>query len=254
MATIKKSQRGVAVDNTRVAKKFDVSKLLKQEKVAKKNQKIDKELSKPYTAVAMPDREGFPGDSIRYYPGKRSNLGVPYTRDMGLKGIAQVSAKDLREASKDKKSTRTYQDTLRVKANFEPEKKKVGGKVAKAKNGGKVIKKAQKGANLQLKNISKEKSPIEKPVSKVRKTLDSLVNARPKSPISLQKKQTGGSIGSKVVQENPRQQRRLSRIRETNPERASKVEKRMVRRADRAMGARGAASRMKTGGKVAKKK
>ena len=73
-------------------------------------------------------------------------------------------------------------------------------------------------------------------------------------PLKKKKMQTGGSIGSKVVQENPRQQRRLSRIRETNPERAAKVEKRMVRRADRAMGARGAASRMKTGGKVAKKK
>jgi hypothetical protein len=68
------------------------------------------------------------------------------------------------------------------------------------------------------------------------------------------KMQTGGSIGSKVVNENPRQQKRLSRIKETNPERAAKVEKRMVRRADRAMGARGAASRMKTGGAVAKKK
>jgi hypothetical protein len=64
----------------------------------------------------------------------------------------------------------------------------------------------------------------------------------------------GGSVGSKVVKENPRQQRRLSRIKENNPERAERVEKRMVKRADRAMGARGAASRMKTGGKVAKKK
>jgi hypothetical protein len=87
-----------------------------------------------------------------------------------------------------------------------------------------------------------------------------LAGARGKAKLTKDKQlgatkmQTGGSIGSKVVQENPRQQRRLSRIRETNPERASKVEKRMVRRADRAMGARGAASRMKAGGKVAKKK
>jgi hypothetical protein len=67
------------------------------------------------------------------------------------------------------------------------------------------------------------------------------------------KMQNGGSVGSKVVKENPRQQKRLSRIRETNPERAERVEKRMVKRADRAMGARGAASRMKSGGSVKKK-
>lgn len=69
----------------------------------------------------------------------------------------------------------------------------------------------------------------------------------------LQKKQTGGSIGSKVVEENPRQQKRLNRIKQTNPERAARVENRMVKRANRAMGARGAASRMKKGGSVKKK-
>ena len=83
----------------------------------------------------------------------------------------------------------------------------------------------------------------------------------------LQKKQTGGpitlgsvkrnlldpSIGQKVVNENPRQQKRLNRIKQTNPERASRVENRMVKRANRAMGARGAASRMKKGGSVKKK-
>jgi hypothetical protein len=67
------------------------------------------------------------------------------------------------------------------------------------------------------------------------------------------KMQNGGSVGSKVVKENPRQQKRLSRIKENNPERAERVEKRMVKRADRAMGARGAASRMKSGGSVKKK-
>jgi hypothetical protein len=211
MATIKKSlkkaQNGEKVkDNTRVAQKFDVSKQLKQEKVAKKNEKIDKELNKPYTAVAVPDRGGFSGDSIRYYPGQRSYLGIPYTRDMGLKGIAQVSAKDLREVSKDKKSARTYQDTTAVKANFE-----------KDKNGGTMKKKMQTGGAVK------------------------------------KKMQTGGSIGSKVVKENPRQQKRLSRIKKNNPERAERVEKRMVKRADRAMGARGAASRMKSGGSVKKK-
>jgi hypothetical protein len=258
---IKKAQRGVAVDNTRVAKKFDINKQLKQEKDAKRLKSDVKKVTRPYTVIAKPDPEAmFPGDSIRYYTGQRGGVGVPYIRDVagskgGLLGIdTRTTDAGFARASRDKKNFRTYQDTTAVKANFEPEKKKVGGKVAKAKDGGKVIKKAQKGANLQLKNISKEKSPIEKPVSKVRKTLDSLVNAKPKLPVGLQKKQTGGSIGSKVVNENPRQQKRLSRIKETNPERAAKVEKRMVRRADRAMGARGAASRMKTGGKVAKKK
>jgi hypothetical protein len=67
------------------------------------------------------------------------------------------------------------------------------------------------------------------------------------------KMKNGGSIGSKVVKENPRQQKRLSRIKKNNPERAERVEKRMVKRADRAMGARGAVSRMKSGGSVKKK-
>jgi hypothetical protein len=124
----------------------------------------------------------------------------------------------------------------------------------KDKNGGKVIKKAQKGANLQLKNISKERDSIERILPKVKKLSDKINKGKSKMPVGLDKKQTGGSIGSKVVKENPRQQKRLSRIKENNPERAERVEKRMVKRADRAMGARGAASRMKTGGKVAKKK
>jgi hypothetical protein len=69
----------------------------------------------------------------------------------------------------------------------------------------------------------------------------------------IKKAQDGDSIGAQVVKENKRQQKRLARIKETNPERASKVEGRMVRRANRAMNARGAASRMKTGGAVKKK-
>lgn len=154
---IKKAQREVAVDNTRVAKKSDVSKLLKYEKVAKRNAKIDKELNKPYTAVAVRDRGGLPGDSIRYFPGKRSYLGIPYTRDMGLKGIAQVSAKDLREVSKDKKSARTYQDTTRVKANFE--KNKNGGSV-KAKDG-KWMQKA--AASIKKRGTAGKCTPITKP-------------------------------------------------------------------------------------------
>jgi hypothetical protein len=66
----------------------------------------------------------------------------------------------------------------------------------------------------------------------------------------IKKAQDGDSIGAKVVKENKRQQKRLGRIKETNPERASKVEGRMVRRANRAMNARGAASKMKNGGSL----
>jgi hypothetical protein len=115
------------------------------------------------------------------------------------------------------------------------------------------MKKAQKGANLQLKNISKERDSIERILPKVKKLSDKINKGKSKMPVGLDKKQTGGSIGSKVVKENPRQQKRLSRIKENNPERAERVEKRMVKRADRAMGARGAASRMKSGGSVKKK-
>lgn len=168
--TIKKAQTGTktAIDNTRVVKKVDVSKQMKQEKVAKRNAKIDKELNKPYTAVAMPDREGLPGDSIRYYPGKRSNLGIPYTRDIGLKGIAQVSSKDLREASKDKNSARTYQDTTRVKVNFEENKN--GGKISKKAKSGTTISKAKDGkwmqkaaASIKKRGTAGKCTPITKP-------------------------------------------------------------------------------------------
>jgi hypothetical protein len=40
----------------------------------------------------------------------------------------------------------------------------------------------------------------------------------------IKKAQDGDSIGAQVVKENKRQQKRLARIKETNPERASKVE------------------------------
>ena len=124
----------------------------------------------------------------------------------------------------------------------------------------KPIKKAQNGTVKYS-----DPTPV---FEKLRKSQDSISKARLKlidkkeqtqknfksKMAGLKKKmQTGGSIGSKVVKENPRQQKRLSRIRENNPERAERVEKRMVRRADRAMGARGAASRMKSGGSVKKK-
>jgi len=67
------------------------------------------------------------------------------------------------------------------------------------------------------------------------------------------KMQTGGSIGAQAVKEDKRQQKRLSRIKETNPERAAKVENRMVKRADRALGVRGAASRLRVGNRAKKK-
>lgn len=142
---IKKEQRVIAKDNTRVAKNYDVSKLLKQEKDAKRLKSDVKKVTRPYTVIAKPDPEAmFPGDSIRYYPGQRGGVGVPYIRDVGGKpGLLGINTSTtdagFAKASRDKKNFRTYQDTTAVKANFE--KNKNGGKVTKAKAGG-MIKRA----------------------------------------------------------------------------------------------------------------
>jgi hypothetical protein len=132
---IKKAQKGLAVDKTKVVKNFSkpVDKESKFRKMVKDTRDIKSNLNKPYTTVAIPDREGLPGDSIRYYTGKRGSLGTPYTRDIGLKGIAQVPFKDMVDVSRDKKRSRTYQDTTRAKVNFE---QKNGGSIKKAKSGG----------------------------------------------------------------------------------------------------------------------
>jgi len=143
---VKKEQRVIAKDNTRVAKNYDVSKLLKQEKDAKRLKSDVKKVTRPYTVIAKPDPEAmFPGDSIRYYTGQRGGVGVPYIRDIagskgGLLGIdTRTTDAGFARASRDKKNFRTYQDTTAVKANFE--KNKNGGKVTKAKAGG-MIKRA----------------------------------------------------------------------------------------------------------------
>jgi hypothetical protein len=143
---VKKEQRVIAKDNTRVANNFNVSKLLRQEKDAKRLKSDVKRVTRPYTVIAKPDPEAmFPGDSIRYYTGQRGGVGVPYIRDVagskgGLLGInTRTSDAEFAKASRDKKNFRTYQDTTAVKANFE--KNKNGGKVTKAKSGA-MIKRA----------------------------------------------------------------------------------------------------------------
>ena len=140
---IKKEQRVIAKDNTRVANNFNVSKLLRQEKDAKRLKSDVKRVTRPYTVIAKPDPEAmFPGDSIRYYTGQRGGVGVPYIRDVagskgGLIGIdTKSSDKDFAKASRDKKRFRTYQDTLAVKANKDVMgNQKNGGKMKKAKSG-----------------------------------------------------------------------------------------------------------------------
>lgn len=144
---IKKEQRVIAKDNTRVAKNFNVSKLLRQEKDAKRLKSDVKRVTRPYTVIAKPDPEAmFPGDSIRYYTGQRGGVGVPYIRDVagskgGLLGIdTRSSDKDFAKASRDKKRFRTYQDTTAVKANKDV--------MFNQKNGGKVVKKAKSGTTI----------------------------------------------------------------------------------------------------------
>lgn len=146
---IKKEQRVIAKDNTRVANNFNVSKLLRQEKDAKRLKSDVKRVTRPYTVIAKPDPEAmFPGDSIRYYTGQRGGVGVPYIRDVagskgGLLGInTRTTDAEFAKASRDKKNFRTYQDTTAVKANRDVMgNQKNGGKIKKAKSGG-MIKRA----------------------------------------------------------------------------------------------------------------
>lgn len=145
---IKKEQRVIAKDNTRVANNFNVSKLLRQEKDAKRLKSDVKRVTRPYTVIAKPDPEAmFPGDSIRYYTGQRGGVGVPYIRDIagskgGLIGIdTRSSDKDFAKASRDKKNFRTYQDTTAVKANRDV--------MGNQKNGGKLVKKAKSGTMIK---------------------------------------------------------------------------------------------------------
>jgi hypothetical protein len=156
---IKKAQTGtVAKDKTSVTKTRDVSKDLKYNTAVKKTKEDIKKVTRPYTAMATPDPEAmFPGDSIRYYPGKRGGIGTPYIRDVGgkpgLLGIdTNTTDAGFAKASRDKKKFRTYQDTTAVKANFE-----------KNKNGGKVIKKKMKnGGSLSgLKASNKRVGPVD---------------------------------------------------------------------------------------------
>jgi len=144
---IKKAQTGISAkrDNTRV----DSSNAMKASKAkvaADKDAKDYKKISGKYSAIAVRDRESsFPGDSVRYFPGQRSGMGVPYIKDLGNRsGVAQVSKKQLLEASRDKKN-RTYQDTSRVKANKDiMSNQKNGGKTSKTSVVKKVVKSIKK--------------------------------------------------------------------------------------------------------------
>jgi hypothetical protein len=145
---IKKAQTGSVVkDKTSVAKTRDVSKDLRYNKNSKKEKEAIKKVTSKYTVVAKPDPEAmFPGDSVRYYPGQRGGVGVPYIRDVGGKGggllgiDTKSSDRDFAKASKDKKNYRTYQDTLAVKANKDV--------MGNQKNGGKLVKKAKSGTTI----------------------------------------------------------------------------------------------------------
>lgn len=206
----KKPQRGVAIDNTRVAKKFDVSKEMKQEKAAKRLKSDVKKVTRPYTVIAKPDPEAmFPGDSIRYYPGQRGGVGVPYIRDVagskgGLIGIdTKSSDEDFAKASRDKKNFRTYQDTLAVKANKDVMgKQKNGGKVAKKAKSGTTIAKAQGGSLIKKVIKSAEKAAPKKVIpKKIVKGLDikSAIRTSSKELESLPKTkfESGGSVKAK---------------------------------------------------------
>lgn len=163
---IKKAQAGiVAKDKTSVAKTRDVSKDLRYNKDSKKEKEAIKKVTSKYTVVAKPDPEAmFPGDSIRYYPGQRGGVGVPYIRDVagskgGLVGIdTKSSDRDFARASKDKKNYRTYQDTLAVKANKDV--------MGNQKNGGKIVKKAKSGTTIAKAKDGKWMQKVSKSIEK----------------------------------------------------------------------------------------
>ena len=157
MATVKKVKKyqnsGPALraksDNTSVSRRNLTAEDKMKARKAQDKKDVEKVRGK-YTVIAKPDPEAmFPGDSIRYYPGQRGGVGVPYIRDVGGKrggliGIdTESSDLDFAKASRDKKRTRTYQDTTAVRANKEymgnqkngGKIKKSSGKVTKAKDG-----------------------------------------------------------------------------------------------------------------------
>ena len=171
---LKKDVRTVAVDNTSTGRRRDVSKDLKFNKDTKKLKEDIKKVTRPYTAIATPDPEAmFPGDSIRYYPGKRGGIGTPYIRDVGgkpgLLGIdTNTTDAGFAKASRDKKNFRTYQDTTAVKANFEKDKN--GGKVVKKAKSGTTVSKAKDGmwmqkaaASIKKRGTAGKCTPITKP-------------------------------------------------------------------------------------------
>jgi len=182
-------------------------------------------------------------DSTAYFK-KSADINAKVARSAAKYGDRNLSEKAMKDSYEDTRSMlrQTRKGQPGYDKNGFPLKKKMknGGSLSALKASNKRVG-SEKGAFIDV-----QKKALAGAKGKASLTKDKQLGAT--------KMQNGGSVGSKVVKENPRQQKRLSRIKENNPERAERVEKRMVKRADRAMGARGAASRMKTGGKVAKKK
>ncbi len=176
-------------------------------------------------------------DSLDYDAKTRRQASL--NRTTGPKGYDDISKKLNDQANKSDSLKKVWQkniDKVKVK-----KKMKNGGSLSALK----ASTKRDKGIDPKGAYTTVQKKTLAGAKGKAKLTADKQLGAT--------KMQNGGSVGSKVVKENPRQQKRLSRIKENNPERAERVEKRMVKRADRAMGARGAASRMKSGGSVKKK-
>ena len=79
----------------------------------------------PYTVIAVPDREGFPGDSVRIFPGQRSFGKTPYMRDLGNRiGVTEIPWDPYYQIP----NSRTYQDSSYMYANptYMPRRTKKG--------------------------------------------------------------------------------------------------------------------------------
>jgi hypothetical protein len=117
---------GIPQDNTYVHKNppVDIEKL-KRDKEYMKSLNLDNK----YNSLVLPDPEGLPGDSTRYFPGQASFGKMPYIRDLGnLYGVTDpVSPEQIAELVKSKRA-KLYPDTSYIKANpdFMPNQSKGG--------------------------------------------------------------------------------------------------------------------------------
>lgn len=159
-------------DNTSISRRNPAAEDRMRARKAQDKKDVEKIRGK-YTVIATPDPEAmFPGDSIRYYPGQRGGVGVPYIRDVagskgGLLGInTESSDLDFAKASRNKKRFRTYQDTAAVRANKEyMGNQKNGGKTKKSMKTGSKMTKAKTG------KIVPKKSSVSKRVGSAKKSI-----------------------------------------------------------------------------------